>query len=208
MKKTVALGMVVTLAALAAGDDKHDTSALVKHLEGTSRQFSESVAGLTPAQWNFKASPDRWSILECAQHIALSEDFLRDIVENKVMKTPPATEEQKASVQGVDDKIIKMIPDRSRKAQAPEPLKPTSGASPEATMADFAAERGKTIAYVKAAGTELRNHVVPHPIFKSADAYQWVLYLSAHTERHVAQILEVKAHPEFPKASARASQIR
>jgi hypothetical protein len=31
------------------------------------------------------------------------------------------------------------------------------------------------------------------------DAYQWLLLISGHTERHLAQILEVKADPNFPR---------
>jgi hypothetical protein len=31
------------------------------------------------------------------------------------------------------------------------------------------------------------------------DTYQWILMLSAHSERHLAQLLEVKADPNFPK---------
>jgi hypothetical protein len=30
------------------------------------------------------------------------------------------------------------------------------------------------------------------------DAYQWLLLLAAHTERHTAQIEEIKADPKFP----------
>jgi hypothetical protein len=37
------------------------------------------------------------------------------------------------------------------------------------------------------------------PVGQPLDAYQWVLYLSAHSERHTKQILEVKADPSFPK---------
>ena len=31
------------------------------------------------------------------------------------------------------------------------------------------------------------------------DAYLWIVFLSAHTERHVKQIEEVKANANFPK---------
>ena len=31
------------------------------------------------------------------------------------------------------------------------------------------------------------------------DAYQWLLFISAHSERHTKQILEVKADPNFPQ---------
>jgi hypothetical protein len=31
------------------------------------------------------------------------------------------------------------------------------------------------------------------------DAYQWLIFNGAHCKRHTAQILEVKADPNFPK---------
>ena len=45
----------------------------------------------------------------------------------------------------------------------------------------------------------LREHFFKHPVLGDLDAYQWILLISAHTERHVNQILEVKASPGFPK---------
>ena len=38
-----------------------------------------------------------------------------------------------------------------------------------------------------------------HPLFKTMDAYQAMLMLSAHSERHTAQINEVKAAAGYPK---------
>ena len=39
-----------------------------------------------------------------------------------------------------------------------------------------------------------------HPALGSIDAYDWILMLAAHTERHTAQIKEIKADPNFPKS--------
>jgi hypothetical protein len=36
-------------------------------------------------------------------------------------------------------------------------------------------------------------------LLKELDAYQWLLLLASHSERHTLQILEVKADPNFPK---------
>jgi hypothetical protein len=52
---------------------------------------------------------------------------------------------------------------------------------------------------VKTTNADLRAHASPHWAVKEADAYQWLLYLSGHSERHTRQILEVKADPNFPK---------
>ena len=31
------------------------------------------------------------------------------------------------------------------------------------------------------------------------DVYQWFLMISTHSQRHILQIREVKAHPRYPK---------
>ena len=45
----------------------------------------------------------------------------------------------------------------------------------------------------------MRSHFRDHPALKTIDAYQMMLLLSAHSERHTLQINEVKADPSYPK---------
>jgi len=53
--------------------------------------------------------------------------------------------------------------------------------------------------YVSTTNDDLRDHMGPHPVLGPLDAYQWILLISAHSERHTKQIEEVKADPNFPK---------
>jgi len=46
---------------------------------------------------------------------------------------------------------------------------------------------------------DLRERAAMHPFGQEVDAQGWFLFLSGHTLRHTAQILEVKADPGFPK---------
>jgi len=48
---------------------------------------------------------------------------------------------------------------------------------------------------------DLRAHFMEHPLLKTMDAYQIMLLLSAHSERHTAQIAEVRR----PQATRRNS---
>lgn len=169
----------------------------VKYLEETRQKFMDSVAGLSEAQWKFKSAPERWSVAEVSEHIALSETLILQLVTERVLKTPPA---KPAPGSATDEAVIKIITDRSSRVQAPEMLKPTGKwATREELAKDFAASRDKTIAYVKETGDDLRGHSMAHPALKTIDAYQWVLLLAAHSARHTAQIEEIKADPQFPK---------
>ena len=66
-------------------------------------------------------------------------------------------------------------------------------------MDHFKESRDKTIAYVDHTQDALRDHFFDHPAFGTMDGYQWILLISGHSNRHVLQINEVKADPNFPK---------
>jgi hypothetical protein len=172
----------------------------VDYLKKTEKDFLASINGISEAQWKFKPAPDRWSIAEVSEHIAVAEDTIWKLVNGKIMKSPAAPEKA-AEAKGKDETILKMIPDRSRKAQAPEQLKPTGRwATQAALVKDFEASRGAEIAYVTETKEDLRNHFEEHPFLKTMDAYQWLIFNGAHCQRHTAQILEVKADPGYPKS--------
>jgi uncharacterized damage-inducible protein DinB len=179
-----------------ASNVTRDRDAAVKYLEETRDAFVKSIDGLSEAQWKFKPGPDRWSIAEVAEHIALSEPMLLQLVSEKVMKAPkPAA----GAATATDQQVVALVTDRSQKAQAPETLRPTNRwSNREALTKDFLAARQKTIDYVKSTD-DLRAHAVPHPALKAeVDGHQWVLYLAGHSARHTAQLNEVKTSAGYP----------
>jgi DinB superfamily len=193
---------VEATAQTAAQISDTERAALVEYLTTTRDQVLAESTKLTEAQWTFKAAPDRWSVGEVVQHLALAEPFIFDM-QQKLLSAPPATAEQLAATKGKDDMIRKVIPDRTKKAQAPEPLQPTAsklGGQAE-TVAAFRERRTKTIDYAAKTKDDLRARVGDSPL-GPLDAYQWLLFTAAHSERHLAQIREVKADPKFPKTAA------
>jgi hypothetical protein len=167
------------------------------HLKKTNAAFLAATDGLSSEQWSFKSAPDRWSVAEVAEHIAATEDALFGMVESQVMTAPARTEP--VNVKEIDDLILQAIPDRTAKRQAPEPLRPTArfGSGIE-SVNHFKESRAKTLAFLT--GTkDLRDHATDSPLGQKLDAYQWLLFISAHCERHTKQINEVKADPNFPK---------
>ena len=184
-------------APVASAQDKTatDRAAAVKYLEDTRGAFLKAIGGVNEAQWRFKAAPDRWSIAEVAEHIALSEETILGMIQTQMLKAPAPT------APGItDEKLIAGITDRSQKATAPEMLKPVNKwATREALAKDFNAARDKTIAWVKSTKEDLRAHAAPHPAFGPLDVHQWVLLLAGHSARHTAQIEEVKTQNGYPK---------
>ena len=166
-------------------------------MKDTKEDAIKSSEGLSEAQLNFKAAPEKWSVKECMFHIAGAEKLLWTMFEG-TMKAP-ANPEKRSEIKVTDEQIVKIIEDRSFKAQAPEPIQPknTGFASLEAAIEDFKMNRSAHIKYLKNSTEDLRNHVVQMPL-GYIDCYQLYLMIAAHSNRHTQQINEVKANAGFP----------
>ena len=190
--------LLITAPGFAQPLTNMERERALSELHAGRKLLLDAVAGLSEAQWNFKPAPDRWSVAEVAEHITLAEDFLFNA--SQQILTSPATPEKKAEVQGKDEIVLTKTLDRSRKGTAPEPLVPShKWASHQEMMEQYKKSRDRTIAYVSSTQDELRAHFYKHPAYDLLDAYQWLLFMAAHSERHILQLKEVKADPNFPK---------
>ncbi|HEY7212549.1 MAG TPA: DinB family protein [Bryobacteraceae bacterium] len=198
LTETVAL-LLAALAGTASAQSltPADRDRALQYLESTKKNILEATAGLSQAQWNFKPTPDRWSIAQVMEHIAASEDFIREkLLKDKVMIAPPGKPGR--DVRQIDQAVVTMIPDRTHKAQAPEPLVPTNRfGSPNGSLKHFVESRAATEQFLRTA-TGLRDHVMNGPVGRM-DGYEFILFIAAHSERHTKQINELKADPNFPK---------
>ncbi len=200
MKKLVLSLAVLTLfsfkladTSLTADERKTAAESLAK-----SRDFMlKTLKGLSPAQLNFKPSPEAWSVAECAEHIAISEGNIWGMFEG-AMK-PAADPARRAEVKLADDAILKAITDRTHKVKTGETFVPSGKfGSMDGILKEFNAKRKSHLNYVNATQDDLRNHYAQTP-FGTMDAYQVILFMSGHTERHTLQMQEVMTNPDFPK---------
>jgi hypothetical protein len=193
----IALALMAGAAAASAQEvTQAEKDKALQYLETTRKNVVEATKGLSEAQWNFKAAPDRWSVAQVVEHIAASEDFIRGMLVEKVMTAPAG--DAGRDVKKADEAVLTMVPDRTHKAHAPEPLVPTNRfGSPEGAIKHFVESRTTTEDFLKTT-TGLRDHVTDSPLGK-LDGYEFVLFIAAHSERHTKQINEVKADPNFPK---------
>ena len=180
------------------GLNKKEKKFAINYLEQTRDDLQKTVSGLSEDQFNFKPAPDKWSVKECLQHISITEESLWKWCEGVIKAAPNPG--KRAEIKSTDDQIIKMISDRSAKVKTTPEMQPDK--SPHTTALDalsaFNASREKLIKYIKTTKDDLRNHVTEAP-FGTVDAYQLILFISAHTNRHTQQIAEVMADPNFPK---------
>ena len=95
------LVLAMTLRLCAAPMTDEDREHLLVHFEMTGHMLAEEVRGLSPAQLEYKASPDRWSIRECVSHLAVAEpDYWRDL--QKAVKAPPDMKDKKSVATDAD----------------------------------------------------------------------------------------------------------
>ena len=176
---------------------KQERKMAANMLKETKKYFLKNVKGLSDAQLDFKAAPEKWSIRQCMEHIALTESLLDQVMQG-IMKAP-ANPEKRSEIKIKDEEMYPMITDRSKKAQAPEAIQPKgSFKTAEEAITAFTTGRDKHIDYIKTTEEDLRNHCSAHPAFGMLDAYQWMLLVAAHSKRHTLQIEEVKAAPGYP----------
>lgn len=188
--------LAFSAAAGAASLTEAEKQEGLAQLERTRAGVIEATKGLSEAQWKFKPAPDRWSVAEVMEHIALSEDMLFENTSKKVMSAPAGQADR--DTKAGDKMVLSVIPDRTNKFKAPDPLVPTGRWTPQESLDHFLKSRARTVEYLKST-PGLRDHVVASPLGEPLDAYQWLLFTSAHSERHTKQMLEVKADPNFPK---------
>jgi hypothetical protein len=147
----------------------------------------------------FKPAPEKWSVLEVAEHILKAEGALFGATQGALASK--ANPDWEAKTKGKTEFLEKILPDRSGKAQAPESIVPGGKMSREELIAQFKAARGKTLKFAEESDLPLKAHTLDHPfpIFGTLNAYQWLIYIPLHNIRHNKQIAEVRANANFPK---------
>ncbi len=168
----------------------------VEQLQECRRRLETVVSELTSHQWQFRPAEADWSPAECVEHLALMEDLVYGLIQ-RALETP-AEPSQRALTEGKDEFVLRAVPDRRRKVKAPESLQPGGRWEPQEALQQFRERRERTIRFAESTGVNLRNHVFTHPFLRELDAYQWILILAVHTERHTRQIEEVRQSPAFP----------
>jgi len=194
--------LLFAAAALASGAEplsRGERDRAMSELHATRKRFLDSIAGLSQAQWNFKPAPQVWSIAQIADHVVVSEAELFDALRKTILASP-AQPGKRGSLKAKDEQVLKVFPDRSQKRKAPANLEPAGKwATQSAAVSEFKKLRDAHIAYVDQTQDDLRAHFTENRVVGEIDAYQWMLLISAHTERHVLQIEEVKANAKYPK---------
>ncbi len=198
----IVVAAALTAASLLASDPaltKEDRDEAIKLLAASRAEYKEALKDVTLEQWKWKPAPDRWSVGEVAEHIALAESLLFAKVMEAVNALPNPDWETKTK-----DKLAflaRVMPNRQGKAKSPLEIEPKGNLTKEETFAIFDKGRARIEKFIQTTDVAWKEHTAEHPfpIFNTLNAQQWFLYIPWHTQRHLKQIAEVKATAGYPK---------
>ena len=164
-------------------DEKREMLAL---LEGGRQALASAVAGVTEETAVRIPGPDRWSILQCVEHVAVTEDYLFG-------RLAAATEGERMVNSKREAAIKARGADRAKRIQAPAQVEPTGRF---ATLADALTHvhntRMRTVQFVENSAADLRSQNTTHPILGTVNCYETLLIIAAHPKRHAEQIQQAK----------------
>lgn len=177
----------------ATPQTESEQEVLVDLLNRTEELFLRALENVSAGQSSFKTAAERWSIAEIAEHAVCVEEMLLQLLGS----AKSSTEETNRVI---DDKIHRFAASRARVVPAPEGAHPRGRFSGLAdSAANFRQIRQKSRQYVQETSPKLRNLRVQHPVAGNIDAYQCLLLLAYHPQRHIGQIDEIKSHPAYPR---------
>jgi hypothetical protein len=190
--------MMATLMAAAAQFSlgapmtQRDREHVVAHLLMTQSWLEDEVLPLSPAQLNFRLAPDKWTVAEVVDHLAIAEPTYWKLLQDALKQ--PAKKLDKGAT---DADVLWYGIDRTRHEKT-EPSKDPKGREIDTRQAldRFRTLHATMLNYARTTDEDLRGHAVPD---WNVDAYQCLLEISTHEQRHILQIREIKADPGFPK---------
>lgn len=192
--------VLTTLAFLALsampqadGLSDGDRERLLAHLEMTESWLVNELEGLSPEQQAFRMTETSWHITDVVEHLAIAEpQYWQHAMAS--MKEPPSKEKPEASDAG----ILWYGIDRTRRDRTGEARVPKGRYKSAAeALADFRRLRAEIVKYVRTTNEDPRSRRL---INGNMDVYQWILMISTHSQRHILQIREIKAHKDYPRS--------
>ena len=177
-----------------------ERARVVGLLQQTRDDFLVTVGSVTDAQWNFCPAPDRWSIGLIAEHLGLVERGLFSRVEHALEADVNPDWESVIEKNGL---IEQMLQDRGTPRDAPERVVPTGTVGREEALVIFREQRVRSLAFAETTAAQLKTHTLDHhrPMFGTLNAFQWLLYIPLHNQRHIEQIAEIQAAPDYPSGN-------
>ncbi len=177
----------------------HTIADILAANERAQERFVEAVSDLTEAQADFRPDENQWTIAEIVEHISIVNDGFLRLMRKLLKEAESAPKPPKADL-NLGHTALDENGNQPPPFQAPDRVRPQGGARVEdslAKMRDSLAGFAEIRSRLEA--VDLSEQVFPHPAFGPLNAYQWMILLGEHEDRHREQIERVKASAGFPR---------
>jgi uncharacterized damage-inducible protein DinB len=151
-----------------------------------------AVATVAPDRRAERPGPDRWSVAEVLEHLAMVDNSIakactRQLATARESGLPPESD----TFSVLESLPIAELANRERVLPAPERLRP-KGIDADAAWREIETARARLLEFVHASdGLALGQVSFPHPALGPLNLYQWLLFVAGHHARHAAQIREI-----------------
>jgi DinB family protein len=165
-----------------------ERTEIVQNLERSRQEFLAAVAGISEAQAKLRPDSQRWSVLDCVEHVAFVEERFFGWLEKAQKLESPRRDREK------EIKLMTMVPDRSVRVKAPEAVVPVGRfATLEEALAHFNARRTRSVQFAEERSNDLYSLATEHPRFGPVNGVELLIITAGHSRRHAEQILETRA---------------
>ena len=177
---------------------ENDRQYLLDSLINTRDKLVKETSNLTAAQWNFKESPDRWSIKEVVEHIAIWELLLS----HEVSKALSAGLQPDLNKSAKPDSVYYGFIMEDKPHISIEYTKPFTYTLPmglndgKVNVEWFLKMRNESIEWIKITKDDLRSHYLKPG---RPNIHQVYITIYGHSLRHLRQIQKIKSNPAYPK---------
>lgn len=176
-----------------------DRKYLLENLIRSRDELIRETNGLTTEQWQFKESPERWSINEIVEHIAIWELLLESRISRQLDGGPQPGLAKDAIADSVNFNFI-MEEKKHISTDYTQPFTytlPMGLNSLSNNLAWMLKMRNEAIDHVSKTSSDLRLYYISE---SRSNTHQVYITLFGHTDRHIRQIKKIKLHPAYPNA--------
>ena len=162
---------------------------LIEFLGEHRRGVYEAVAAVPASLRDRKPAPDRWSVAEVVEHLAIIGQRVAALLSKRVMEARAIGVGPDSQTSSVDPAAVV---DRTVRVTSPSLVQPTGTLDAAAgTRALVQAHAAMISSLQNANGVSLESLMQTHPVFGPLNLYHFIVALGLHDQRHAAQIREI-----------------
>lgn len=181
-----------------------DLPSLISEANDIAAETKSTFGALTPAQINWKPSPERWSVAQCFDHLLTTNKGYFPRIEGVIAGVKPTFWQRMPVLPRLAAKLLikSLDPKSTRKFKAPSKFQPAQSDISASVLNDFVDQQAAIVEKMKATEhLDLEQIIITSPVaapitYSVLDAYRIIV---VHERRHFEQAKRVTQEAAFPE---------